>query len=537
MWTGTTLNPLPDYTIGGGSSAFKGWGAKFNRPGTISFNAIRIPALGRNISTNSDKWSTINVQVRTCSGGGDGGIGSIIATGSVAVDSEASTLSDLVILLNTTLTQAQLSAVFFVGYYATNSVGAAATTTAVNTTALGLAEGNSFYTTNAGVSWMDNSGDGKIALELLSVTASGTAPSPTGIKESMLPVVAVDMLLPAKVYAVAGREFNIYTANLLLNPGDWNVDYTITSGTSIGYQQSERWTVVPGSAATPTLTVTVYDRTTAEVKKALSTVVNIAAANAAFTKKALFIGDSTTAAGTYTGELVTLDTADAATALTLIGTKGSGANKHEGQGGWTVDRYYQPGASYYASNPFANPPNSSGTFDFAYYLSTTGQTMASGDWVFFHLGINDVFNATSDASVETTLTSMMSQLELMITNIKSAVSGIRIGLMVTIPPSASQDAAGQQYGSAQNRWRYLRNWFLLAKRYISQFDGRTGSNIYLVPVHLSLDTVNNMTLNAAAPINSRNSTTIQRQSDLVHPAAIGYYQISDALWAFLKSNP
>jgi len=536
VWTGTNLTPTSDYTLGSNGSAFKGWGNKYSRPSTITFNAIRIPALTRNISVSTDKWSTINVQVRSCSAGGDGNIGSILATGSLAVDPESGTLTDLVILLNTPMTEAQLSSVFFVGFYAANSSGAAATSASVTTTALTYFEGNSFYTTNLGVSWQNNSGDGKIAIELLNVTDSGIAPSPTSIKEAMLPVVAADMVLPANSYAVVGREFNIYNANLFLNHADWNIDYTITSGTTIGYQQNERWTVVPATAATPTLTVTAYDRISGSSKNAVATTLKIAASSAAFTRKALFIGDSTTAAGTYTGELIVLDTADAATALTLIGTKGSGSNKHEGQGGWTVGRYYQPGATYYASNPFANPPNSSGIFDFAYYLSNTGQTMASGDWVFFHLGINDVFNETTDAAVETKLTAMMAQMELMITNIQTAVSGIRIGIMVTIPPSATQDAAGTGYGSGQNRWRYFRNWFMLAKRWLSQFDGRTGSNIYLVPVHLSLDTANNMSFNGAAPVNSRSSTNVTRQSDLVHPASSGYYQMADAIWAFLKYN-
>lgn len=42
--------------------------------------------------------------------------------------------------------------------------------------------------------------------------------------------------------------------------------------------------------------------------------------------------------------------------------------------------------------------------------------------------------------------------------------------------------------------------------------------------------------NAAAPVSSRSSVTVQRQSNGAHPDTSGYQQIGDALWAFLKCN-
>ncbi len=51
-----------------------------------------------------------------------------------------------------------------------------------------------------------------------------------------------------------------------------------------------------------------------------------------------------------------------------------------------------------------------------------------------------------------------------------------------------------------------------------------------------LKPLNGYTLFAAAPVNSRSSVTVQRQSNGVHPGTSGYQQIGDALWAFLKCN-
>lgn len=237
--------------------------------------------------------------------------------------------------------------------------------------------------------------------------------------------------------------------------------------------------------------------------------------------------------GPASGELVTLDAADANTSLTLIGTKGSGANKHEGIGGFTVQRWHTPAGADIALNKFSN---AGAAFDFPYYLTNTSQTMASGDHVIINLGINDVFSCAGDRSVEATCTDAFARIEAMITSIQAAVPGIRVGIAVAIPPSAEQDSFGANYYAGTARTRYRRNNILWAKAIISQFRGRTGSGVYLVPIHLGLDTINNMERAAASYVNSRNtSVQVTRQSNGVHPAASGYYQIADQIWAYLKA--
>lgn len=182
-------------------------------------------------------------------------------------------------------------------------------------------------------------------------------------------------------------------------------------------------------------------------------------------------------------------------------------------------------------------------FDFSQYLTDTSATMASGDWVLIHLGINDVFSATTDAAVQTILDGLATNIDAVVgtgaspadTTIRGAVSGIRVGLCVTIPPSASQDAMGVNYTSAQSLWRYQRNLKLLQQWLIDTYDNATytARNIHVLPYHVNLDTVNNMSTTATA-LNARNATTYAMQNNGVHPDTKGYWQMADSLFAFLK---
>lgn len=523
------------------STVFKGWGSKYNKA-SVSFNAIRIQHVARiAVTSAADKWSTLHIEVRDCSAGGNSGLGAIIATGSVAVNPELPTLTDLLVPLKSattgeyiTLSDANLTSPYFIGIYAKNSAGTGAVMGRPFGTISNF-EGNSFYTTNAS-SWDNDSSDSCHAFEHVMLSDLADAFVLERLKADRAQLPEPVFAVPDAAYAVVGREFNVYHANLVESASTLNFDYgTSLSSTEATYvkHQSERLTYTPGTAGTPLITVTASEKGTWRNVLAGSFTLNVAASTAAFTRKLLVIGDSTTAAGTVTGELVTLDAADANTALTLIGSQGSGANKHEGIGGWTVKRWHLPAGGDIALNKFSN---AGAAFNFAYYLTSTGQAMASGDHVIINLGINDVFSCAGDRAVEATCTDAFARIEAMITSIQSAVPGIRVGIAVTIPPSSEQDSFGANYYAGPVLTRYRRNNILWAKALINQFKGRTGSGVYLVPIHLGLDTVNNMERAAAAYVNSRNtSVQVSRQSNGVHPAVSGYYQIADQIWAYLKA--
>jgi len=335
----------------------------------------------------------------------------------------------------------------------------------------------------------------------------------------------VDVVLPPTIYAVVGRESNLYFDNIIQEDA---ADYRWDVACSQGLQQEERWTSgLTPSAGTTTLALNVYPKNseTAVGTASASLVVKAASSGTGLNRKVLVIGDSTTFAGTTTGELVNIFSADAM-AITLLGTGGSGANRYEGIGGWTVNLFYtDPSSPFYFG----------GAFNFSTYMSTNGY--ASVDWVLINLGINDVFSLTSDAAVDSTASTMISQLEAMILNIHAFNANVRIGIAITTPPIATQDGFGTNYGCGQPRWRFKRNIVRLARNLINAFQGRgaTVSKVYIVPISVCLDTLHNMAQVTVA-VNSRNTATVTRLNNGVHPDTSGYYQCADAYYAFLKGN-
>jgi lysophospholipase L1-like esterase len=180
-----------------------------------------------------------------------------------------------------------------------------------------------------------------------------------------------------------------------------------------------------------------------------------------------------------------------------------------------------------------NPFWISGALNYPQYL--VNNSLATPDWVLIHLGINDAFSYTTDATVIAAATAAFANLDLLITSIKAAGAGVKVGLMIPTPP-AGQDGFGAGYGTGQTAWRDKRNIMLWAKELITKYTGQEANRIYLVPTNTALDTENGYPLAASAPVNSRSSVMVQRQSNGVHPDTGGYQQIGDALWAFLKCN-
>lgn len=330
----------------------------------------------------------------------------------------------------------------------------------------------------------------------------------------------IEIQLPPTINAMTGKEINIYFDNLIAGHAD---DYLFDVICSIGIHQNERWTLITNTAGTYPITIDVYDKKSVQKIGTASAevVVKLSSVGSGVTKSALFIGDSITAAGKYTNELLNLysfDTMD----ITLLGSQGTAPNLHEGRGGWRVEQYTTD-----SSSPFVFD----GAFNFSQYMSSQGYTDV--DFIIFHLGINDIFNETSDSGADAVVNAAVTAYNNMIANIKTSFPDVKIGMCLTIPPSKHQDAFGNNYGSGQTRWRYKMNWFRWNKAILAAFKNRTTENIYLVPLNVILDTEHNMKVSTVA-VNSRNNTTIDRQSDGVHPADTGYNQMADAIYYWLR---
>jgi hypothetical protein len=337
-------------------------------------------------------------------------------------------------------------------------------------------------------------------------------------------------VLPAIFYVTQGRELSIYLDNLIEGNASDYVWETVCANN--GVQQNERYVIVPtGAIASTPLTVKVFGRSTGKLLS--STVVNLVgaatSAGAGTTPKIILIGDSTTAGGNVTGELLNIASTDAMSLLCL-GTKGTGANKHEGRGGWSAAAY----TTNYSDVPSgANPFWIAGAVNFPQYL--VNNSLATPDWVFINLGLNEV-SVPDDVAALAAATAAFDKYDTLITSIKAAGVGVKVGLCCTTLPSSDQDSSGANYGTALQRARIKRNIIIRDRLMLSRYGGQTANRIYVVPTHLNLDTVNNMSRAAAANVNSRSTIQISRQGNAVHPDNPGYYQIADLIWSFLKNQ-
>jgi len=330
-----------------------------------------------------------------------------------------------------------------------------------------------------------------------------------------------EILLPPEVLAVVGKEMNIYFSNVILGE---LTDCYVEVRCEIGRHQNERWTVVPSTPGDYPLTIQLYGSDQITVIFSASTVIKVTESKVVAEDQAqtlLFIGDSTTAAGHYTQEVLNLFQGDAQR-IELIGKQGKAPNVHEGRGNWKLSDYVDR-----EDSPFVY----AGDFDFGRYMQTNGYTKV--DVVCLHLGINDVYPAMNDTDIQSVVDNGMDMLDKIVTSIHAYNRRIVVGLMVPIPPARDQDSFGSSYGTSQNAWRYRRNLFQWNKAQISRFRHRQAQGVYLVPVHVNLDTVHNMKLEPM-PANSRSSRVIFRQSDAVHPAVEGYGQMADVVYAWLN---
>jgi lysophospholipase L1-like esterase len=331
--------------------------------------------------------------------------------------------------------------------------------------------------------------------------------------------------VPPVLYATEGVQASVYTDSLAHLESGFVLVPEVTC--TKGRQLEECWRMTPSAAdaaaATPwTLRLRRYG---AAVIEEVASLVVTAKTQAAGAVTALCIGDSLTAAGDYTARMLALSAADTHTLLTLIGTQGTGTNKHEGRGGWTVARYNNESSPTYVSPFFFG-----GVFDFAQYLSTN--SLATPDVVTIFLGVNDLFSRTEeDDALAAFAVAQFDKITTWITSIHSVDPTIKIGLCLA-PMPAHQDGF-DAFGNYL-RQPYLRRVFLWNRAAIDYFGGRTAEGIYVIPTSCCLDTRYGYPTDAATPVFAHTTVTVTRQNNHVHPATAGYYQIGDTIWAALK---
>ncbi|HUY93452.1 MAG TPA: SGNH/GDSL hydrolase family protein [Pirellulales bacterium] len=387
------------------------------------------------------------------------------------------------------------------------------------------------------------------ALSLLAVTSAFLRPgelraqqSPTACSEVDNIPGAVRLILPPTIYAVVGREMNVYFDNVVLALNSDKYAFDVTC--SRGRQQADRWTYTLAAmevGAVP-FQLEVRNEQNELIARARCELRVVAAENDAKPVSLLAIGDSLTHASVYPKRLVEL-CSESGPELTLVGSFGPGGVpgviRHEGYGGWTAKRF----ATHYRETARQGDYKDRGSpflyaqsegepkLDFARYCQDVNEGRLP-DVVTIFLGPNDVFGAT-DETIESVIDEMLKHYDELIAMIRQAGPEPCIAAMLPVPPAASQDAFGANYASGQTRWQYKRNQHRLVERMMTAYGSREAERLYLVPTYINLDCRRNYPTSA---INPEAPDQSGRQNNGVHPAEAGYRQIGDTLYAWLAGR-
>lgn len=510
------------FAVGAG---FAGWGQLYAAWAGMSFNAIRLPAFVRNVASVGDIPVRVRAEIRKASP-----TGPLVAAGEIAIDRERPRSGDIVVPLAGVVAEASVEAAdFFVGYRVFNAAGGDATCGVLVGAVDHQVPNQSWYFNRTSGAWNVFSGTPRVSIELVSLTAPAVVSQPIVPRMPRLKGTRKGFVqLPPAIWAVQGVECNVYLEATV--PCDQRfVDLSAIS--TLGVHQSERWTLTAAGSGSATLAVEALDPYFGEAIDGADCQVVALAANtrAGESESILVIGDSLVAAHAITQTVLDRTAADTGgLAITLLGTKGTGANRHEGIAGMSIPALF---TGVGAASPFVF----GGVFDFAQYLSVNA--VAVPDRVVVMLGTNDAVSGTSGLNGDDVAGRAFAQLEVMIDDIKAA--GVaRITICAPHPPSREQDAFGANYqATALGRSRYKRALHDWTRVLFRQFGGRTSSGIFVAWPGLNLDVVNNMSRAAAMAANARNGgVTIARQNNAVHPASSGHQQIGDALWAHIKGT-
>ena len=339
---------------------------------------------------------------------------------------------------------------------------------------------------------------------------------------------APKIILPSEFYAVVGHELSIYNENVILcdDINRYDVDWYSNQNFYNQYKECFRITPKAGKEGDYSVRLRIKDKCTRKILAEKTMTMHIVSEKNYTNKKALFIGDSRTSAGYYPYEIQHVLSNGGITSLGTETTTPWINNvqkpiNHEGRGAWSAKDYVSTTNKNGYTNPFINP--STGRFDFSYYMKQQGYS--SVDVVFLNLGTNGMNNNNLDTSIQDNINAM----DEMITSIRNYSSNIPIVVELVTPP-ATQD--GWTYGNhGGSVWEMMFNIFRNNEMVIEHY---TNKNVYLAPTIFNLDR-NNDYGEQTMPLSARNNKEIVRQTNNVHPNAIGYYKMADVFWAIINA--
>ena len=405
--------------------------------------------------------------------------------------------------------------------------------------------------------------------------------TPKAAGELALTQRGLDVVAPAKwawimldstVYARSGKQFDLHLENLIVSNVPFaQLDVRVSCSSAIGTLYGSFWRLDPvdADAGTKTLTIEVFDGNRKLASRTISLVIKAATLTNTVTRKALFIGDSTfggsgkcviaevagLAANDPSGKLtLSLQGVQTATVADFGGTNRS--IKGEAITGWKLSQFASDSTTSYTKwqtgSATGSPFFISGSFNFAQYLSNNSITMASSDHVIIHLGINDLLNIATATADDTTIAGLLSAasnyLDTMVTSIKAAVSGIRIGIcMVIAPPPVDQLADALAYdgrlaGSNYRQYAatYAKAWVAWNAMLLAKYGGGLVSGVNLIPLHNAFN-IRDDYPTATVAKNVYATATRTLLANGIHPGDgsataqnnLGYWRMARAIWDYL----
>jgi lysophospholipase L1-like esterase len=394
----------------------------------------------------------------------------------------------------------------------------------------------------------------KLYLSMLLIPMlTGGALVPMASSQAVLSATAdfhgpVRLILPKAIYAVANVETNIFFDNVVLTPNSKN--YTFEVNCEKGMLFEDRWAYTPTSKEEGEypLTLEVRDETNKVVARAYSKLyVADASAKAGVPVTLLAIGDSLTEASAYTGRLLELASSGDGPALHLIGSRGPnnspahGANRHEGYSGWTAQAFVTRDgplsrSGYFkgeqTGSPFVYVEDGKKQLDFERYCAQFNNHKAP-DFVTIALGTNDIFRGT-DETIDSITDTIFSYFDQLVDMVHKYSPSTKVGVLLVIPPSQSQDGFRNYKGSErQTRWQYRCNQHRFVERLIAHYEGRESENTYLIPTYLTLDAAHDFVTRPSS-WSAENPEEVDRVIDGIHPAPAGYREMASAIYSWMK---
>ena len=315
---------------------------------------------------------------------------------------------------------------------------------------------------------------------------------------------------PLKVYCTTNNETNIFLNNIFYENAN---NYIFNKVTGTGTVQKDRIIINTPNAHNSTLVINVYENLTKIGTMSIPIKVTSKANNNGVTKKVLVIGDSFVASGGITGRLREKFENDLMN-IKLIGTRGTGTNRHEGYAGWSSYDILNVSEYNNSTNAFIK----NGVFDYNNYLSANN--LETPDIVILQFGINDLWRPMNG-------TSTVDNLITLITKIRSVKDDTIIAIGCVCPPYLGEAMC------ENTKFKHYQR-LDLNKNIIDYFKDMENIGIYLIPINYSLDTINSFTL-TDTNYSAYTSVKVKKCEDVTHPTNGGYPEIGDIYYNFIKS--